>query len=126
MTLRQYLILMATGTVLAWAAVLVILSAVDPAHATVPIFAVLYAALFLASTGTLSIIGYLVRSRLLNGGMLMSRQVVIAFRQALLISLLFVTVLFLRGSLLLTWWNSILLAAAATAAALFFATAKAK
>lgn len=126
MTLRQYLILMAIATVLAWTAVAVILTAVDPARATAPIYAVLYAALLLASTGAIAIIGILARSRLTGGGLLMPRQVVAAFRQALFLSLLFVSALFLRGGGLLTWWHAVLLVAAATAAELFFASARAK
>ncbi|MBI4457386.1 hypothetical protein HY633_00290 [Candidatus Uhrbacteria bacterium] len=126
MTLRQYLILMALATLVAWAAVLVILTGVDPERSTISIFVVLYAALLLASTGTFAIAGFLTRFHLARAGMLRSRQVVAAFRQALLLSILFVTALFLRGAGLLSWWNAIHLAAATSAAELFFATARAK
>ena len=126
MTLRQYLTLMAIATALAWAAVAVILTGVDPQRAGGSIFVVLFAAMLLASTGTLAIGGFLIRAKMSGGGILRSRQVVAAFRQALLLSILIISALFMGGSGLLTWWSAPLLLAAVIAAELFFASSKAK
>jgi hypothetical protein len=124
MTLRQYLILMAAGTALAWAAVGAIIFTVDPSAAPTIVFAVFYASLFLALTGTLSIVGFLLRIFLLRKQLVVSRHVAISFRQAVLLALLIVIALFLRSRSLLTWWNALLIVAALTVLEFFFISTK--
>ena len=126
MTLRQYLVLMTVGTLLAWSAVGVIVLAVDPAEAQTVIFAILYASLFMALTGTLSVSIFLIRTKLLRRSEILSRQVSLAFRQAMMLSALAVLTLHLQGKGLLTWWNSILMILALTLLEFFFISTKVK
>lgn len=124
MTLRQYLLLMGVGTAIAWAAVGLIVGTVDPTDTQPVVFGVFYASLWLALTGTLSIIGFVLRVALLKKQLVVSRHVAVSFRQAVLLSLLVVVALFLQSRSLLTWWNALLIVAALTVLEFFFISAK--
>jgi hypothetical protein len=124
MTLRQYLLLMAFGTALAWTAVGIVVTSADPAESQAVVFAVLYAAVLLALTGTFSIAGLALRVWLLSRQTLISRQVAISFRQSVLLSMLLTVALILKGQDLLTWWTALLLIAAITVLEFFFISAK--
>jgi hypothetical protein len=123
MTLKQYLVVMSAGTLLAGAAVAMVLMTVDPTDTQSIVFAALYICLFLALTGLLSIIGFLLRVWLLRKDVL-SRQVLVAFRQAVLLSAVMVTALILQSRSLLNWFNAALIVAALTLLEFFFITAK--
>lgn len=125
MTLRYYLILMGLGTALAWGTVALIVTMVDPASTQVVVFGVFYASLFMALTGTFSIMGFASRVVVLRKYDLIARQVAISFRQAVMLALLIVVALFLQGRSLLTWWNALLLVALLTVLESFFVTARA-
>ncbi|HTK04630.1 MAG TPA: hypothetical protein VL500_03535 [Candidatus Eisenbacteria bacterium] len=124
MTLRQYLLLMGVGTALAWGAVGIIIATVDPTDTQLVVFGVFYASLWLALTGTLSIIGFVLRVALLKKQLVVSRHVAVSFRQAVLLALLIVVSLFLQSRSLLTWWNAVLIVAALTVLEFFFISAK--
>jgi hypothetical protein len=126
MTLRQYLAIMGLGTAVAWSAVGLIVTHVDPDEAQVAVFAILYLALFLALTGTLSIVGFLLRVSLLKKDLFISQQVLAAFRQAVLLSLLLVSMLVLKSRAMLTWWIALLAVAALTLLEFFFISARVK
>ncbi|MEY4745372.1 MAG: hypothetical protein RL272_1317 [Candidatus Parcubacteria bacterium] len=126
MTLRQYLLLMAVGTALAWTAVGLVVGTVDPTDTQPMVFGVFYASLFLALTGTLSVIGFLLRAALLKRQFVVSRHVAVSFRQAVLLALLIVVSLLLQSKSLLTWWNALLIVAAITVLEFFFISAKIK
>ncbi len=126
MTLRQYLALMAVGTALAWTAVGLIVGTVDPTDTQPLVFGIFYASIFLALTGTLSVIGFLLRAALLRQQFVVSRHVAVSFRQAILLALLIVVALFLQSKSLLTWWNALLIVAALTVLEFFFISAKIK
>lgn len=126
MTLRQYLVLMCIGTALAWAAVALIVSSVDPFETQSVVFGAFYASLFLALTGTLSLIGFTARVALLKEKLVVSVQVAVSFRQAVLLALLIVVSLFLKSRSLLTWWNALMIVAALTVLEFFFISAKVK
>jgi hypothetical protein len=126
MTLRIYLVSMLAGTLGAWAAVGMILTLTDPADARAVVLAILYAALFLALTGTFSLIGFVLRLWLFKQQYFVSRQVLVAFRQALLLALLLVIALALQSKSLLTWWNALLVLGAVTFLEFFFVSAKVK
>ena len=126
MTLRQYLVFMSLGTLLAWSAVAVIVLTIDPVEASPVIFAALYASLFLALTGTLSVGGFVFRSILLRQQDILSRQVAAAFRQAMLLSALAVMTLHLQSRGLLTWWNALLMVMVLTLMEFFFISTKVK
>ena len=114
---------MGFGTLLSWAAVGLIVTMVDPTETQAIVFGIFYASLFLALTGTFSIIGFASRVVVLKKYTFVSRQVGISFRQAIMLALLLVVALWLQGRSLLTWWNALLLVALLTVAESFFVTA---
>jgi hypothetical protein len=126
MTLKQYLLMMGAGTLLAGGAVAMILTTVDPADTQSIVFAALYISLFLALTGFFSIIGFLMRVWLLRKEPVLSRQVLVSFRQAILLSMVMVIALILQSRSLLNWFNAGLIVAGLTLLEFFFITAKVK
>jgi len=124
MTLKQYLLMMGAGTVLSWTAVALIVLTVDPADTQSVVFAALYFSLFLGLTGLLSITGFLLRVWLLRKGFVLSRQVLVSFRQALLLSLILVMALILQSRTLLNWFNAVLMIAGLTLVEFFFISTK--
>ena len=66
-----------------------------------------YISLLFALSGTLSVIGYYIRSRF-HKEELTYEQVANAFRQAILLSIFFTGSLILKSQGLLTWWNIVL------------------
>lgn len=125
MTLRQYLIFMAIGTALAWTAVGLVVSAVDPTSAVPLVFVIFYAALFLALTGTIAIAAFGLRIALLKEQLVVSRHVGISFRQAFLFAFILCFALFLQGKHILNWWNGTLMVIAITFLESFFISAAA-
>jgi hypothetical protein len=126
MTLRSYLASMIMGTVLAWTGVVMILTMTDPTDARAVVLGIFYTALFLALTGTLSLAGFGMRIWLLKQHYFVSRQVLVSFRQAMLLALLAVTALILQSKSILSWWNALLILGAVTLLESFFITAKVK
>jgi len=124
MTIRHYLSLMLMGTALSCGAVVLIMTMVDPAGTQPLIFAVFFASLFLALTGTFSILGFISRIAVLGKGFHLSKQVAVSFRQAAILSLLVTLALFLQSKSMLTWWNATLAVALATVIESFFITTK--
>ncbi len=124
MTLRQYLILMTAGTALSWIAVGLIVATVDPDKAPFVVFAVFYASMFLALTGTFSVVGFLLRIVLLRQQLVISRHVAVSFRQSLLLAVLLIIVMYLASRSLLNWWNALTVVAGLTIFEFFFISAK--
>ncbi len=124
MTIRQYLLMMIIGTVFAWSAVLLIMTMIDPTDTQPVVFAVFFTSLFLALTGTFSVLGFTSRVALLGKRTLLSRQVAVSFRQAAILSVLITAALFLQSKSMLTWWNALLAVALATVLESFFISAK--
>ncbi len=120
MTLRQYLTIMGVGTALAAAAVALILFGVDPTETSAAVFVIFYVSLFLAATGALSIVGFLLRVLVLRKQYFISRQVAVSFRQAVLLAALIVGALILQSRSLLHWWTAALMVAAMTVLEFFF------
>ena len=116
--------LMGVGTALAWSAVGLIIGTVDPTQTQSVVFGAFYASLFLALTGTLSIIGFVLRVAFLRQQLVVSRHVAVSFRQAIMLALLIIVSLFLQSRSLLTWWNALLIVAAITMLEFFFISAK--
>jgi hypothetical protein len=106
MSLRAYLATIGLATVLAGATFALVLFRTEPASAGTFGFILFYCSLFFTVCGILSLGGFLVRI-LLHRTELLSRMVGIAFRQAVLLSVLVVGTLFLRSQHLLSWWNSL-------------------
>jgi hypothetical protein len=120
MTLRQYLTIMSAGTAAVWASVVVIVTQIDPAEAPLPVIVIFYLALLAALTGTFAVIGFALRIMILRKTHMLSRQVLVSFRQAALLAALGVIAVVLRSRGALNWWNSILLILAATALEFIF------
>jgi hypothetical protein len=125
MTLKQYLILMSICTLFCWLALALVIYFIDPTEAGFLGFAFFYSSLFLALTGTMSILGFAMRIKFVKDE-LVFRHVVSAFRQAILFSILIVGSLFLQSKSLLTWWNIILFILALTVLEFFFISYKKK
>ena len=119
MSLRAYLAVMGFGTILAGATFFLILFRVDPATAGTLGFALFYGSLFLALSGAVSIVGFLVRV-LSHREEILSKLVGLSFRQAVLLSAMAIGALALHARDLLSWWNSILLVAAVTVVEFIF------
>jgi len=126
MTLRQYLGFMAAGTALSWSAVVLMLLAIDPSQAHAVIIAVFFLGLFLALTGTLTLLGFSVRFWLLRKDFLVSRLVLVSFRQAVLLAALMISALYLQSRSLLSVFNAVLMVAAMTLLEFFFISVNVK
>lgn len=109
MTLKQYLHLMAAGTLICWVAWFFILFNTDPKEANFLIFAFLYSSLFLGIVGLFSVIGFLIKSRRTTHDDAVFRQVKKTFTQGILLGGFVISVLILRQFGLLFWWNAIFL-----------------
>lgn len=107
MTLKKYLALITILTLLCWLIFLLVIFLVNPEQLGIFGFVLFYFSLFLASAGTLAIIGSLIRIRLSKD--LIFRQVEIAFRQGFLFAGLIIFLLILKGLNLLYWWNALIL-----------------
>jgi hypothetical protein len=120
MTLRQYLTLMLVGTALSWGAVALIVTMINPTGSPSVVFAVFYISTLTALTGTFSVMGLLSRVTILGKKHHLSRQVAVSFRQAIMLSLLAIGVLFLQSHSMLSWWNAALMVAVLTVLESFF------
>ncbi|OGH83780.1 MAG: hypothetical protein A2261_03850 [Candidatus Magasanikbacteria bacterium RIFOXYA2_FULL_44_8] len=105
MTLRQYLILMSLGTLICWAAWVVIINTFDPNTAGILGLLFFYVSLFLALVGTFSVIVFLIRRVIIKNDEVIFRHVRRTLRQSIVVSTLIIFVLFLLQKQLLTWWN---------------------
>ncbi|MBL7141710.1 hypothetical protein ISS21_01275 [Patescibacteria group bacterium] len=108
MTLKKYLNLMVILTIICWLAWVLLLFFITPVETGLIGFILFYFSLFLAIVGTAAIIGFIIRVRLSRGPVF--KQVEVAFRQGIWISLLIVGLILLQGLNLLKWWNGLLLA----------------
>ncbi|HBR80339.1 MAG: hypothetical protein UX09_C0004G0008 [Candidatus Uhrbacteria bacterium GW2011_GWE2_45_35] len=98
MTFKQFLITMAGATFIVWLAWLFILLNLDPVVSGWSGFLFFYCTLGTALVGTLAIVGTAVR-RSFRPNDLISRQVLVSFRQAIWLSAILVTtmILFSQG-----------------------------
>jgi hypothetical protein len=104
MTLKKYLVLMIFATLVCWFSFAFVIKIVDPEITNFLGFLLFYATLFLASSGTAAILGFLIRFLALKQKLVFS-AVQIAFRQAFLFGLLIVVCLILLASNLFNWLN---------------------
>ena len=109
MTLRQYLFLMSIGSFICWVAWFFVLGSIDPKQAGVAGFLFFYVSLFLALTGAVSVVGFLIRKRVVKNDDAVFHHVKHTFRQALLISAVIILGLLLLQAKLLTWWIGVML-----------------
>lgn len=109
MTLRHYLILMSLGAGICWLAWFFVLSSIDPTQAKFFGFLFFYSSLFLALTGTISVMGFLLKKIVLKHDEIVFHHVKSTFSQGTLISLMIISGLLLLQIKLLAWWSAILL-----------------
>ena len=108
MTLRSYLTIMITGTVISWVTFIVVLYTINPLITNWLGFSFFYFSLFLSITGTAAILGFLIRFVGLKKE-LVFRSVKAAFRQSFLFAFLIIISLILLSFNLFTWINVLLL-----------------
>ncbi|MEK7073356.1 MAG: hypothetical protein AAB974_02870 [Patescibacteria group bacterium] len=120
MTFRQYILVMGLGTLIAWAAFLLIVALVDPLSAGILGMIFFYVALVVATSGTLALIGLFVRTMVVRTQDVLSKQVTHSFREGFLVSLLLVAALILQSRGLLSILNTTLLLAVLVLTEFFF------
>lgn len=108
MTLKSYLLTMATTTIICWSAWLFTLFTVDPDTANFLGFCLFYLSLLLSLIGTGAIFGFYVRFVVLKNELIF-RSVRDAFRQSFLFSFLIIAALFLSSKNLFSWLNLLFL-----------------
>jgi hypothetical protein len=109
MGLRAYILLMSLGTLLAWTAWGVILFNVSPTEAGFAGLLIFYLTLSMALVGSLALIGTFVRIVVLHKHQVPSREIRIAFRHALLFSVVAVITLALSRNDALRTWHVVIL-----------------
>lgn len=112
MTVRIYLILMSIGTLLAWLAMIILSWNFSPREAGLIGRFFFYATVFVAAVGTISIIGFLFRRRVLPQETIVFRHVARTFKVSLALASLLIILLMLAAERLLSWWNAWLIALA--------------
>lgn len=120
MTFRQYILAMGLGTLIAWAAFLLIVALVDPLSAGTLGLIFFYVALAVATSGTLALIGLFVRTVVVRTQDVLSKQVTHSFREGFLVALLLVAALILQSRGLLSILNTTLLLAVLVLTEFFF------
>lgn len=104
MTFRMYIIFMSVATLLSWAAWALVMWNMDPTQAGFAGFFMFYLTLFMALIGSLTLLGVLYRVLLLRRRNVLTREVRVAFRHAVLLSVVAIVSLALSGQGLLRWW----------------------
>ena len=109
MNLKQYLSLMSLGTILCWIIFVLVLFNFDPFFSGNIALAFFYISLFLATTGTVSVFGFLLKKLIIKNDEIIFRHIKKTFRQGIIFSCFLVTFLFLSHEKLMNWLNGFLL-----------------
>ena len=109
MNLRQYLITMIFATTLCWVAWGFVVLNVDPFAANALSFVFFYVSFLLALIGTVSLVIFFVYRLFGSHEIPLFRYVQISFRQAFILSLSLIGLLYLQGRGLLNIWNALIL-----------------
>ncbi len=110
MSLKKYLISMTTATIITWLLFIFIMNKIDPEITNWIGFLFFYFALFLALSGTIAILGFIIRKKIIKETLIFY-SVKNSFRQSFLFSFLIVSVLFMLAENLFSWLNIIILIA---------------
>ena len=108
MSLVRFLAALAVGTIASWIAWVLVLTTIDPISGGTAGLLLFFGSFFLATVGTVALIGFFLRYWLEKEKILF-RQIAIALRQAFLIGTGATVALMLQGTRWLTWWSTILL-----------------
>ncbi|MDO8584443.1 MAG: hypothetical protein Q7R83_04675 [bacterium] len=104
MPFKTYLWCMSIAALFAWVGWVYVLVSINPIESGFVGHLLFYITLLLALTGTLAVVGLLFRLRAKKDQMLF-REVRIAWRHAILLSIACIASLLLASRDLLTWWN---------------------
>lgn len=118
MSLRSYLLGLSVSSGLCWIAWVLTIVNTNPGQGGQSALLSFYISLFVALLGTLTLLGYAARLVLSNNE-LKYQHIRVAFRQALLVSLLVTAALLLQAIRLLSWWDILLLVVIAALAELY-------
>lgn len=124
MSLKQYLILIGLGSIIAWITWIIVVVFTNPFEAGWLGFLMFYVTTAIALVGTLALIGFVVRKVIYRHDAMVLRQVTTAFRQAILLTLVLVGSLLLQSQSLLAWWNVLLFVVVVTAIEFFFLSSR--
>jgi hypothetical protein len=108
MTLKKYLAVMVIATAICWTIFLFVSSMVNPEATNWIGFFLFYLSLFMALSGTASLVGFLIRFVALKRE-LAFHAVRIAFRQSFMFALFIISILILLSQSLFNWLNLIML-----------------
>ncbi|MBU0619992.1 MAG: hypothetical protein V1768_00655 [Patescibacteria group bacterium] len=108
MTLKTYLLVMIATTIICWSVFVFIVLTINPEITNWIGFLLFYLSLFLSASGSVAIIGFIIRFIALKHELIFY-SVKTAFRQSFLISFLIIVILFLLSHNLFTWTNLFLL-----------------
>ena len=108
MTLKNYLFVMSVLTAICWGIFFFVARMIDPSSTNWLGFLLFYASLFIALSGLIALIGFLIRFVALRKELAFN-LVKVAFRQSFLFSLFFIAALFLKANNLFNWLNLFLL-----------------
>ena len=106
-TTKTYILPLAAGTILSFAAFLSVLWFVDPFASGLSAHVFFYLTLFLTAVGGFALVGIALRKRFVPG--IMTEQFAVSLRQAILLAALVSTLLALQANNILYWWVAITL-----------------
>lgn len=109
MTFRAYLVLMGLSTAMAWVGWLIVLLNVDPFRTNFMGIVLFYVTLSVGLVGLLTLGGLLYRVGIMRRNELISREVKVSFRHAILLTVLSVIALILSRQGVLHWWVLVVL-----------------
>lgn len=105
MTLRQYLTIMIVATLLCWVSWIFVLMNVDPFTSGLLGFLFFYVSLFFLLVGTLSLLIFGLYHLFSHSSLPLFRYVQYSFRDAVVLSVFILALLWLQSQRLLQWWN---------------------
>lgn len=112
MNFKQYIVLMAVSSILAWLTWGFIIFGINPDEAGLGVYLLFYASLLAALSCSLSILGLTIRVWILKQKDIISQQATKSFRHAIFLSALFTGILYFQSRNILNWWIIILFIAA--------------
>lgn len=125
MSLKVFLVLIITGTVIAWLSWGMTILYFDPGQTGILGFGLFYLSLFLGLSGTIFLVGDWLRAKIFKKQLIFNR-LRISVRQAILFTILILGWAFLRSYDVLRWWNLILLILILTILEFFFISSQKK
>lgn len=120
MTLKTYILGMASSIILCFASWALIVIYIDPNETNLIGFSLFYLSLFFCLTGLLALIGFYARKKIFMKNEAEFSKIEITFRQGFFLSLIFVGILFLQSFRMLYWWNALIFVAVIIFLELYF------